>query len=262
MGVKLFQVDAFTDVPFKGNPAAVCFPRAGADDEWKQNVAAEMNLAETAFLEAREDGYNLQWFTPVREVNLCGHATLASAHVLWEAGLLAPDAEARFFTKSGILTAKKAGDWIELNFPAVSSRPVDVPGGLEAALGAAPVELRQHDLGYLVVLASEGELRGMRPDVKRLKEFPADAVIVTAAPPGGGYDFISRMFAPRLGIDEDPVTGSAHCVLGPYWKSRTGKDDFTAYQASARGGVVKVSIRGERVALGGQAVTVFRGELV
>lgn len=262
MGVKLLQIDAFTAVPFKGNPAAVCFPGRGTTDDWKQNVAAEMNLAETAFLEPREDGYNLRWFTPVCEVDLCGHATLASAHALWELGLLAPETKAKFFTKSGVLTASKTGGWIELDFPAVPSRSIKIPTGLETALGAAPVELREHEFGYLVVFDSENAITNMSPDLARLKEIPANAVIVTAAPRGGEYDFISRMFGPRIGIDEDPVTGSAHCALGPYWKDRLGKNEFTAYQASARGGVVKVITRRERVLLRGQAVTVLDGELV
>ena len=263
MKTKLFQIDSFTNVPFKGNPAAVCFPSDEVGDIWMQNVAAEMNLAETAFLRSRGDGgYDLRWFTPVCEVDLCGHATLASAHALWDAGMLAPHADARFYTKSGLLTARKKDDWIEMDFPVVANQPVDITGDFELALGVAPLDVRKHQFGFLAEFESERVIREMRPDLARLSQMPADAVIVTGVSASNDFDFVSRMFAPAIGIDEDPVTGSAHCVLGPYWKERLGKDEFTAFQASQRGGVVKVLVRGERVLLRGQAVIVLRGDLV
>lgn len=262
MSVEFFQVDAFTNEAFRGNPAAVCFLSGTWDETWMQNVAAEMNLAETAFARPAEDGFDLRWFTPLCEVDLCGHATLATAHALWETGKLDREVDARFFTKSGVLGAKRNGDWVELDFPAVSSEPADVPGGLETALGAAPEVVRRHRFGYLAEFESERVVRAMRPDIARLKEIPGDTMIVTCASETKDFDFVSRMFAPSIGIDEDPVTGSAHCCLGPYWKERLGKDEFTAYQASARGGVVKVVLRKDRVLLLGQAVTVLRGEIV
>jgi PhzF family phenazine biosynthesis protein len=263
MKTKLIQIDSFTSVPFKGNPAAVCFPNDEVSDSWMQDVAAEMNLAETAFLQLRGDGgYDLRWFTPVCEVDLCGHATLASAHALWDTGMLAPDADAKFYTKSGLLTARKKGDWIEMDFPVIANQPVDTTGDFELALGAAPLDVRKHQFGFLAEFESERVIREMRPDLARLAQMPAAAVIVTSVSASNEFDFVSRMFAPAIGINEDPVTGSAHCCLGPYWKERLGKDEFTAFQASKRGGVVKVFIRGERVLLHGQAVTVFTGELV
>jgi len=224
-------------------------------------VAREMNLSETAFLVKAADGYNLRWFTPAVEVDLCGHATLASAHVLWEDGHLAPGAQARFQTRSGLLTADRDGDWIELDFPAKPEVSATAPPDLLDALGATAVYVGRNQFDYIVEVESEDAVRRMTPDHSRLRHLPVRGVIVTARSAGAGFDFVSRFFAPGSGIDEDPVTGSAHCCLGPFWAQRLGKTGLMAFQASARGGVVRVRVAGERVRLGGQAVTVLSGEL-
>jgi PhzF family phenazine biosynthesis protein len=262
MGVPIVQVDAFTDRAFAGNPAAVCVLPEPADEGWMQAVAREMNLAETAFLHRQGDGFALRWFTPAVEVDLCGHATLASAHVLWEDGHLPGGEQARFHTRSGLLTAERHGDQIELDFPAEPAETVAPPTGLVEALGVTPGYVGRNRLDYLVEVASEELVRGLRPDFTALKRIPTRGVIVTAPAASAEYDFVSRFFAPRAGIDEDPVTGSAHCCLGPFWQGRLGKDTLIGYQASARGGVVHVRVVPPRVRLGGQAVTVLRGELL
>jgi PhzF family phenazine biosynthesis protein len=261
MAVRIVQVDAFTSTPFAGNPAAVCVLPASPSENWMQQVAREMNLSETAFLTPNGDGYNLRWFTPSVEVALCGHATVAGAHVLWEDGHLPSNVQARFHTRSGVLLADKRGDWIELDFPATPAAVAQAPVGLLDALGAEAKFVGKNRFDYLVEIASEKLLRDLRPDFTRLRKLPVRGVIVTARAESPEFDFVSRFFAPGSGIDEDPVTGSAHCALGPYWADRLGKSQFTAYQASQRGGMVRVSVRGSRVLLGGQAVTVFRGEL-
>lgn len=261
MGVPLFQVDAFTDKPFAGNPAAVCVLPTPRDAGWMQQVAQEMNLSETAFVHRQGDGYHLRWFTPTVEVDLCGHATLASAHVLWEEGYVRPEAQARFYTRSGLLTAERRGDWVELDFPTEPAAQTTAPPPLAKALGVPPIHVGKNRFDYLVEVDSEKTVRDMTPDFSLLAAIPSRGVIVTGPATSPGYDFVSRFFAPRVGIDEDPVTGSAHCCLGPFWRDRLGKDEFVAYQASARGGVVRVRLRGNRVVLGGQAVTVLRGEL-
>ncbi len=261
MGHPLFQVDAFASEPFQGNPAAVCLLDAPADDAWMQNLAAEMNLSETAFVLKRPDGFQLRWFTPVTEVDLCGHATLASAHVLWQAGRLPEDQPARFHTKSGVLTANRNGTWIELDFPAQTVVTIDPPAGLAAALGVEGLYFGTDGVDHLVEIASEAELVQLKPDFTALRAFPVRGVMVTAASLKTGIDFVSRFFAPAAGIDEDPVTGSAHCSLGPFWSERLGKTALTGFQASRRGGIVKVAVRENRILLSGQAVTVFAGEL-
>ena len=263
MSLTIVQVDAFTREPFRGNPAAVCVLRRPADAAWMQRVAREMNLSETAFLVGRESGeYDLRWFTPAVEVDLCGHATLASAHVLWEDGHLPPAAPAVFHTRSGRLSAERRGDWIEMDFPAEPAEPAPVPEGLARVLGAEPAYVGRNRFDYLVEVDSEATVRGLAPDIGALGRLPVRGVIVTARGETEGFDFVSRFFAPRAGVDEDPVTGSAHCCLGPYWRRRLGRDAFTAWQASARGGVVKVAVAGDRILLSGQAVTVLRGELL
>ena len=263
MGVRLVQVDAFTDKAFAGNPAAVCLLPAPRDDAWMQSVAREMNLSETAFLVKQEDSFDLRWFTPAVEVDLCGHATLASAHVLWEEGLLQPGEPARFHTRSGLLTAERRADWIELNFPAHPPEPVAAPPDLTRALGVAPNYVgKSGGDDYLVEVESEEVVRATRPNFALLATVPARGVMVTSRAAVREFDFVSRFFAPQSGVNEDPVTGSAHCCLGPFWKDRLGKSEFVAYQASERGGVVRVRLDGDRVRLGGQAVTVLRGELV
>ena len=262
MGLRITQVDAFTDAPFAGNPAAVCLLPAPRDEGWMQKVAREMNLSETAFLVPEADGYALRWFTPTVEVALCGHATLASAHVLWEDGHLPPGRQARFHTKSGLLTGDRAGEWIELDFPAKREEPAPPPAGLAEALGAAPKYVGRNQFDYLVEVDDEATVRGLEPDHRALAALPVRGVIVTARADSAGYDFVSRFFVPGSGVAEDPVTGSAHCALGPFWQSRLGKRELVAYQASPRGGVVRVRVVGERVKLGGQAVTILRGELL
>jgi len=262
MGFRITQVDAFTDQPFHGNPAAVCILPAAGDERWMQDVAREMNLSETAFLHHQADGYNLQWFTPTVEVDLCGHATLAAAHVLWEGGQLERHKAARFYTKSGLLLAERKGDWIEMDFPAVPEEAAPAPTGLADALGAPLSYVGKNRFDYLVELESEQSVRHLQPDFSALKEIPMRGVMVTSRSESAEFDFISRFFGPGAGIDEDPVTGSAHCCLGPYWSRRLGKSEFVAYQASSRGGLVRVRLNGQRVILEGKAVTVMHGELI
>lgn len=261
MGVPLIQVDAFTDKAYSGNPAAVCVLPEAKPDGWMQQVAGEMNLSETAFFYPEAEGFRLRWFTPTVEVDLCGHATLATCHVLWTEGYLAEDQEARFQTRSGLLTARRLGEWIELNFPANFSQAIELPTGLETALGIKPMAIVENSLGYLVEVHSADQVKALTPDFAALKQFPVHGVIVTSRG-DEPYDFTSRFFAPAIGIDEDPVTGSAHCCLGPYWQDRLGQAEFLAYQASSRGGVIKVRHDGDRVRLSGQAVTVLRGDLL
>lgn len=258
--IALYHVDTFTDRPFGGNPAAVCLLEEAREAGWMQAVAAEMNLPETAFVRPLAAGYDLRWFTPATEVDLCGHATLASAHVLWETGRLGRDAEARFHTRSGLLTARPAEAGIEMDFPADPVTPLDEAATLSALLGAAVVEARRGRADWLAELASEAAVRACRPDLARLRALPPRGLIVTARG-GGGYDFVSRFFAPGAGIDEDPVTGSAHCTLAGYWAERLGKTEMSAWQASARGGRLGVRLGGDRVHLAGRAVTMARGEL-
>jgi PhzF family phenazine biosynthesis protein len=257
------QVDAFTNTPFAGNPAAVCVLPTPQNDTWMQNIAEEMNLSETAFVVKQNDRFNLRWFTPTVEVPLCGHATLASAHVLWSEGHLSSDEVARFYTKSGVLVAKLQGEWIELDFPVNHSQATVAPPELGQALGVPYKSVCQNALGYLVELESEELMRQIQPNFQLLKTLPISDVIVTSLTPSDSqYDFVSRFFAPGLGIDEDPVTGAAHCCLAPFWRDRLHKDELLAYQASSRGGVVRVYYNGsDRVFLSGQAVTVMRGEL-
>jgi PhzF family phenazine biosynthesis protein len=262
MGLAITQVDAFTDTPFGGNPAAVCLLEGPRPERWMQLVAREMNLAETAFLVRYADGFDLRWFTPITEVDLCGHATLASAHVLWEQGHLRADQTASFHTRSGLLEATKKGAWIEMDFPSTPAKPVSGIEALESALGAKPIFTGQSKFDYLVELNSEEEVRALQPDLASLRQLPVRGVIATSRSSNAGYDFVSRFFAPAAGIDEDPVTGSAHCCLAPYWKERLGRDDLTGYQASARGGYVRTRCGGGRVILSGQAVTVLRAELL
>lgn len=255
------QVDAFTDRPYAGNPAAVCIMNGTADEGWMRNVAAEMNLSETAFLHPHADGWSLRWFTPEVEVDLCGHATLASAHVLWQDGHLPEDAEARFHTRSGLLASRRRGEWIVMDFPAKPEQATEAPEGLERALGVSPKYVGRSQFDLLVEVNSEAVVRALKPDLGLLATVDVRGVIVTARAADGRFDFVSRFFAPRVGVNEDPVTGSAHCVLAPFWAARLGKDEMAGFQASRRGGVVRVRLAGDRVELAGQAVTVLRGEL-
>lgn len=260
MSIPVFQVDAFTGIPFKGNPAGVCLLDEDMPDRWMQCVAMEMNLSETAFLLPEGEGHRLRWFTPLVEVDLCGHATLASAHVLAETGQLQPGGTAHFFTRSGLLTARLIGEgMIELNFPIKPLQAAPAPAGLLEALGVQPVFIGKNVFDYLVEVASETEVRAAQPDFERLKTVPARGVILTSR--SDKHDFVSRFFAPQVGVSEDPVTGSAHCCLAPYWAEKLGKHTLNAYQASPRGGELDLVLQGERVLMRGRAVTVLRGWL-
>ena len=260
--MRLFQIDAFTETPFGGNPAAVCLlDGAKVEESWMQNVAAEMNLSETAFVERRDQDWDLRWFTPTVEVALCGHATLATAHAMLEEGILATSGSVRFHTMSGVLRATHAGDLIELDFPATVAAPAAPPDGLIEAIGMHPLHVARSKFDYLLELPTEEDVRSLTPDLAMLRRIPARGIIVTSRGRKGDFDFVSRFFAPGSGVDEDPVTGSAHCALAPYWAPRLGKQQFRAYQASPRGGVLRVTLAGDRVLLAGRAVTIFRGEL-
>ncbi len=255
----VYQVDSFTDKPFAGNPAGVCLLDKMGDGGWMQAVAREMNVSETAFVAPRSDGsYDLRWFTPMVEVDLCGHATLAAAHVLFEQNL-ARHSVIEFHTLSGLLTARMDDGWLELDFPAQPPEDRELDQQVIAALGVAPLYTGDNGTDYLVEVAEESQVRGLAPDMAKLAAATNRGVIVTA--PGSDCDFVSRFFAPAIGIPEDPVTGSAHCCLGPFWQQRLGRDRMVARQLSDRGGLVRVTIAGHRVLLGGQAVTVLAGQL-
>ncbi|MCS6813867.1 MAG: PhzF family phenazine biosynthesis protein [Cyanobacteria bacterium] len=264
--MQIFQVDAFTSQPFAGNPAAVCLLPELRSDRWLQQVAQEMNLSETAFLVPQADGFNLRWFTPTVEVDLCGHATLASAHVLWSEGVLPEDCPARFHTRSGLLTATRQGSWIQLDFPLTPVDSAMIPPDLPVMLGipmpSAVIYGGKTRFDYLLAVESATIVQQMIPDFAALQSLPVRGIIVTSRADCPDYDFVSRFFAPRAGINEDPVTGSAHCALAPFWGDRLGKSELVGYQASARGGVVRARVQGDRVLLAGQAVTVLRGELL
>jgi PhzF family phenazine biosynthesis protein len=263
--MKIYQVDSFTERPFHGNPAGVCILDQPASAEWMQSVALEMALSETAFLVKDQDAYHLRWFTPAVEVKLCGHATLASAHILWEQGYLLPEREACFHTLSGLLTARKNQAWIALNFPTQAAAPVtDIPDGLLEAVGihTAPVFIGKNVADYLIELDTEESVRALKPDFGHLGLIPGvRGIIVTSRASTSGFDFVSRFFAPAVGVNEDPVTGSAHTALTPYWSLKLGKKEMAGYQASARGGVLRLTHLGERVLIEGQAVTVLTAEL-
>jgi PhzF family phenazine biosynthesis protein len=257
----LHLVDAFTDKPFTGNPAAVCVLDAPVEDAWMKLVAREMNLSETAFLHPIEGGYSLRWFTPAVEVALCGHATLASAFILWKTGILLLHEAARFQTLSGWLMCRRDEEWIEMDFPAKVAKPCALPPGMSDAIGAELVWVGNTGMDYLVEVPDEKTLRTLKPNIAALAMLPVRGVIVTCPSKSPAFDFVSRFFAPAVGVNEDPVTGSAHCALGPYWQAKLGRSDLTAYQASERGGTVKLTVRGDRVLLRGQAVLISRVEL-
>jgi PhzF family phenazine biosynthesis protein len=259
--VTCLQIDAFTDRPFSGNPAAVCLLDSQRDAQWMQSVAEEMNLSETAFVRPLTDGFELRWFTPKVEVDLCGHATLASAHALWSEGIVSPANDIRFETNSGVLTCCRKEASIELDFPATPAQSASSVEALELALGVEPIFFGRSRFDALVVVDSEKTVRSLEPDLAALRALPFRGVIVTSKSADTEFDFVSRFFAPAAGVDEDPVTGSAHCCLGPYWGEQLGKNELTAFQASSRGGVIDLKLAGDRVLLGGQAVTVFKGVL-
>ena len=262
MGQKITVVDAFTEEPFAGNPAAVCLLDEARTEVWMQRLAREMNHSETAFLVRDGEAWSLRWFTPECEVDLCGHATLAGAHVLWESGIAGPEETLHFKTRSGALSARRHVGWIELDLPATPAAPIEAPDLLGTALGAPLRWVGETVFDLLAEVENEATVRGLRPNVHALGGFPSRGVIVTGkADTGKPYDFVSRYFAPTFGIPEDPVTGSAHCALGPFWEERLGKKDLVGYQASPRGGTVRVRVNGDRARIGGRAVTVLRGEL-
>jgi PhzF family phenazine biosynthesis protein len=259
----IYQVDAFADRPFSGNPAGVCILDRAAPEKWMQAVAGEMNVAETAFLVRRDDGaFDLRWFTPTVEVDLCGHATLASAHVLWDERILPADERARFHTKSGELTAWREADTIRMDFPAEPVTNNEAPATLTEALQVPFTFAGKNRMDWLVEVADEATVLAVRPELRGLTRVGGRGVIVTARSASSERDFVSRFFAPAAGVDEDPVTGSAHCALAPYWAGKLGKDALTGYQASTRGGTVLCTVKGDRVVLGGRAVTVLRAKLL
>jgi predicted PhzF superfamily epimerase YddE/YHI9 len=260
MRTKNFQVDAFASSPFKGNPAGVCFLEKSQPETWMKNVASEMNLSETAFLVPEDDGFRLRWFTPRVEVDLCGHATLASAHILWEKGILKSESQARFFTRSGQLNAIKDGEWIVLDFPALPPEAIPAPHDLQSIFQTNIVYIGKSRFDWLVEVEDEEYLRALQPDFTAINKLPARGLIVTSR--SSEYDFISRFFAPAVGINEDPVTGSSHTVLTPYWARKLAKNELFAYQASERGGELKLWNRDTRVGIGGHAVTVMEIELM
>jgi PhzF family phenazine biosynthesis protein len=262
MNVELHLVDSFCEQPFQGNPAAVCVLGREESASWMQAVAGETGASETAFLLPRPGGWSLRWFAPSIEVDLCGHGTLAAAFTLWRTGREQPGSELVFDTRSGLLSAKQQDDWILLDFPAEPAVPLPCPDGLSESLGAKPVFVGKNRLDVLVKVGSADVVRALEPDMSALAKIPARGVIVTARSDQPGYDFVSRFFAPAIGVPEDPVTGSAHCCLGPYWGEKLGKTTMTGYQCSARGGSVRVTLGDGRVILGGKAVAVFSGNLL
>jgi PhzF family phenazine biosynthesis protein len=259
--IAIYTVDAFTNQAFKGNPAGVCITESAVSEEWMQKVAAEMNLAETAFLHKADDCYSLRWFTPEVEVDLCGHATLASAHILWLEGYDS-DSVLRFKTKSGLLTAAKEDDWIHLDFPLERDTACEAPNFLRQALGVPFKYAGRNRMDYIVELENEDLVKSLNPNMELLKQLEGRGVIVTSRGKDAAIDFVSRCFFPGIGINEDPVTGSAHCCLGPYWQKQLHKSEFSALQISKRGGVLKLKLEGERIRISGQAVTTLRGQLI
>ncbi len=272
MELTVTQVDAFTNKPFSGNPAAVCVTEQPLEDGLMQAIAAEMNLSETAFLhpikdDAVEGGYSLRWFTPAVEVDLCGHATLASAHVLWSEGHLAAGEPAKFKTRSGWLGAKQTADgWIEMDFPVQPVEPSSyvMPQLIKSLCCGGNIRaVSKNEKNYLVEIQSEQALKGLQPDFAEVAKLPVHGIIATAEADSEEIDFVSRYFAPAVGINEDPVTGSAHSSLAPYWQARLSKDTMVARQVSARGGVLRVTCEAnERISICGQAVTVMKGTLL
>jgi predicted PhzF superfamily epimerase YddE/YHI9 len=263
MSWTIYQVDSFTDRPFAGNPAGVCVLDRPAADDWMQAVATEMNVAETAFLVGRPDrSFDLRWFTPSVEVDLCGHATLASAHVLWTEKIFPDTERARFHTRSGLLTAWRDGDSIRMDFPAEPVVEQTPPPALAGAVGVPFSFAGRNRMDWLVEVADEAAVRRVAPDLRSLAALGVRGVIVTARSASPEADFVSRFFAPAAGVDEDPVTGSAHCALGPYWGAKLGKTSLVGSQLSARGGRVECALDGARVVLGGRAVTVLKATLL
>lgn len=261
MSIPFFQIDAFTNKPFGGNSAAVCLLPTPGEEKWMQNVAAEMNLSETAFLHPQKEGYSLRWFTPTTEVDLCGHATLAATQALFEQGLMRDQEPVQFFTKSGCLTAIKKKDIIELNFPIEPAKPITPPSYLLEALGVNAIFVGKNRFDYLIEVATVGDVQNLKPDFNQLKNLQLRGVMITAKSDSSQCDFVSRFFAPGAGINEDPVTGSAHCCLGPYWSSKLGKTEMVAHQISQRKGELFLRLSDNRIFISGQAITILQGEL-
>ena len=251
--MKIYHVDAFSDVLFKGNPAGVCIADGALSDQDMQNIAMEMNLSETAFVREEGGAFHLRWFSPIVEVELCGHATLATAHVLWERGITPAGRAIEFQTRSGVLTAYQKDGLVFIDMPAKPEQAVEPPGDLLDALGVPVTYVGRSHFDFLVEVEDVEILKNMWPNMSKLAHMPGRAVCVTAK--GEQYDFVSRFFAPQVGVDEDPVTGSAHCVLAPYWAKKLGKTAFRALQASKRRGVLNIELKGDRVHMGGGAVT-------
>ncbi|HEV8238390.1 MAG TPA: PhzF family phenazine biosynthesis protein [Thermoanaerobaculia bacterium] len=265
MSVRYTQVDSFSAEPFRGNPAAVLVLDALPSAAWMQHVASELGLPATAFVvepAAGGDDFVLRWFTRAAELQLCGHGTLAASRVLWEHGLAPAGELIAFAAPAGPLRASRRGDWIELDFPATPPSESPPPAGLAEALGVTPSWVGRSRFDVVAILDDEKLVREAMPDLGALRRVEARGVMISAASAGGGFDFVSRFFAPRIGIDEDSVTGSAHCSLAPYWAARLGRQEMVGYQASPRGGVVRVRLAGDRVVLGGQTAIVARGELL
>ncbi len=258
----IYQVDAFTTEAFKGNPAGVCVLEKEPSAQWMQNIAMEMNLSETAFVFPGSDNLIIRFFTPTTEMNICGHATLSSAHILFETGYVSPDTEISFLSKAGILKVKKTGEWITMNFPTYKLEKINAAAEFEKATGSKALEIYKTPGNWtLALLKNEKEIQDMKPDFSLMKNSIFGDLIVTAKSEDPAYDICVRCFAPAVGIDEDPVTGSANCALAPFWSGKTGKNDFISHQISKRGGVLKVSLNGERVEISGQAKTIFKAEM-
>jgi PhzF family phenazine biosynthesis protein len=258
----IYQVDAFTTEPFKGNPAGVCILESDMPEEWMQNVAMEMNLSETAFVVPEKNNFRIRFFSPEAEIPLCGHATLSSSHILYETGIVPREEEITFLSKAGELVIRSEGTWVTMNFPAYGLNQIEIPDTLKKIIGVRPDELHKTAHGWtFVLLRNESEVRGLKPDFKMMKDSGFGDMIVTAPSDDRNYDFCVRCFAPALGIDEDPVTGSAHCALVPFWAGKTGRSAFISHQVSKRGGVLKVALKGDRVEISGQAKTIIKGQL-
>jgi len=258
----IFQVDAFTAEPFKGNPAGVCILDTEPAPTWMQNIAMEMNLSETAFVFPEGDHLSIRFYSPSSEIDLCGHATLSASHILYESGRVGKDEKISLHSKAGELTIRKNGEWLTMNFPAYPVNKAEIPSEFESITGAIPAEFYRSAYGWtLALLNTEKEVRMLAPDFSRMKNSEFGDLIVTAVSEDPSYDFCLRCFAPALGIDEDPVTGSAHCALVPFWYSRTGKKEFVSHQVSKRSGILRVSLKSDRVEISGQAVTILRAEM-
>lgn len=254
-------INAFASEPFSGNPAAVCILERDIEDDLKQQIAMEINLSETAFVVSGEDGFNLRWFTPLTEVDLCGHATLAAAHIIWEEDIVKSNEIIKFFTRSGEIGVKMEDGLISMGFPTEPVIPVENTEEVAKCINSQILYAARNRFDYLLEIATEDELKRLVPDFSAISGLDSRGLIVTCRSDSGDWDFASRFFAPRVGINEDPVTGSAHCALGPYWSSKLGKIDLTGFQASQRGGLVYVKIKEKKVILGGKAVTVMQGNL-